>query len=108
MVELDKTFVAKNKKALLEEISMQLSKARELIDMVCMNPDSLPAAFVGIGTVIGTVDSYFKQYIVLRRGEIPTHAQIGFQAFNDDDEENLESDLRDTEVKDDKGKKNKH
>ena len=81
MLELDKIFVAKNKKALLEEMAMQLAKAKELIDVASVNPEAVSGAFVGLADAIGSIDSYFKEYMLLRRGEIPTPNVIGFQVF---------------------------
>lgn len=98
MLELDKIFVAKNKKALLEEMAMQLAKAKELIDLASVNPEAVSGAFVGLAAAIGSIDSYFKEYMLLRRGEIPTPNVIGFQAFDaDDEEEDLSDDIGDHE-----------
>jgi hypothetical protein len=97
MLELDKIFVAKNKKALLEEIAMQLAKARELIDVASVNPEAVSGAFVGLAAAIGSIDSHFKEYMLLRRGEIPTPNVIGFQIFEDEEEEDLSKELVDHE-----------
>ena len=48
MQELDKAFVAKNKKALLEEIAIQLSRARELIDKASLNSEDIAGSFAGV------------------------------------------------------------
>ena len=87
MLELDKIFVAKNKRALLEEITMQLAKARELIDMVSVNSEALAGGFVGIAATVGAIDGFFREYMLLRRGEIPTQHLIGFQVFDEPEEE---------------------
>jgi len=97
VLELDKIFVAKNKKALLEEMAMQLTKARELIDVASVNPEAVSGAFVGLAAAIGSIDSYFKEYMLLRRGEIPTPNVIGFQIFEDEEEEDLSKELVDHE-----------
>ncbi len=98
MLELDKIFVAKNKKALLEEMAMQLAKAKELIDAASVNPEAVSGAFVGLAAAIGSIDSYFKEYMLLRRGEIPTPNVIGFQVFDaDEEEEDLSDDIADHE-----------
>lgn len=98
MLDLDKIFVAKNKKALLEEMAMQLSKARELIDLASVNPEAVSGAFIGLAAAIGAIDSYFKEYMLLRRGEIPTPNVIGFQMFEAEEvEEDLSNDLGDHE-----------
>jgi len=97
--ELDKAFVAKNKKALLEEIAMQLSKSQDLVDLASTNPDGLAGAFVGLSACVGKIDSYFKEYMLLRRGEMPVQRLIGFAAFDADDDEAYSSeDVNDTEV----------
>lgn len=98
MQELDKAFVAKNKKALLEEIAMQLSKSQDLVDLASTNPDGLAGAFVGLSACVGKIDSYFKEYMLLRRGEMPVQRLIGFAAFDADDETYSPEDANDTEV----------
>lgn len=107
MLELDKIFVAKNKKALLEEMAMQLAKAKELIDMASVNPEAVSGAFVGLAAAIGSIDSYFKEYMLLRRGEIPTPNVIGFQIFDAEEEEDLSEDEADHEEPEGKRKPKK-
>jgi len=93
--DLDKIFVAKNKRALLEEMAMQLSKAHELIDIASTSPDGVAGAFVGLAACMGMIDGFFKEYMLLRKGEIaPTTAAIGFHAFDEDEDEGF--DVEDT------------
>ena len=87
MQELDKTFVAKNKRALLEEIAIQLSRARELIDNASMNSEMIAGAFAGVSSSVGAIEGYFKQYMLLRKGEITQQRLIGFAVFDEEDEE---------------------
>jgi hypothetical protein len=53
-------------------MAMQLAKAKELIDIASVNSEAMPGVFVGLAAAIGFIDSYFKEYMLLRRGEIPT------------------------------------
>ena len=108
MQELDKAFVAKNKKALLEEIAIQLSRARELIDNASMNSEMIAGAFAGVSSSVGAIESFFKQYMLLRKGEISQQRMIGFGAFDDSDEEFGAEDENDSEVGDKKSKKKSH
>jgi len=85
--ELDKAFVAKNKKALLQEIAIQLARGRELIDFASMNSDGIAGAFAGVCSSFASIESFFKQYMLLRSGEIPPQNLIGFSMFNEDDGE---------------------
>lgn len=99
MQELDKAFVAKNKKALLEEIAIQLSKSQDLVDLASTNPDGLAGAFVGLSACVGKIDSYFKEYVLLRRGEMPVQRLIGFAAFDADESDGYGTeDANDTEL----------
>ena len=90
MQELDKAFVAKNKKALLEEIAIQLSRAREMIDNASVNSEAIAGAFAGVCSCVGSIDGFFKQYMLLRKGEITQQRMIGFGAFDDDAPAGLE------------------
>ena len=85
MQELDKSFVAKNKRALLEEIAIQLERARSLIDNASVNSEAIAGAFAGVASSVGAIESFFKQYMLLRKGEISQQRLIGFGAFDDDD-----------------------
>lgn len=107
MQELDKAFVAKNKKALLEEIAIQLSRARELIDMASANSEMMAGAFVGVSSSVGAIESFFKQYMLLRKGEITQQRLIGFGAFDDVDEDFGAEDENDNDVGDAKAEKSK-
>ncbi len=98
MIELDKLFVAKNKRALLEEIALLLSKSQEYIDLASVNPDAKDGALLGLVAIVSSVTSYFKEYMLLRRGEIPTANLIGFQVFEDEKDEDMSEDLDDTEI----------
>ena len=101
MQELDKAFVAKNKKALLEEIAIQLSRAREMIDNASVNSEAIAGAFAGVCSCVGSIDGFFKQYMLLRKGEITQQRMIGFGAFDDDDDTEFgPEDESDSEQKD--------
>jgi hypothetical protein len=103
--ELDKTFVAKNKKALLEEIAIQLSRARELIDNASINSEAIAGAFAGVASSVGSIEAFFKQYMLLRKGEITQQRMIGFGAFDDEGVDFGPEDENDNEKPEPKGKK---
>jgi hypothetical protein len=104
--ELDKTFVAKNKKALLEEIAIQLSRARELIDNASLNSEAIAGSFAGLCSSVGCIEAYFKQYMLLRKGEITQQRMIGFAVFDEDDAEEFgPEDENDNEKPEKKAKK---
>jgi hypothetical protein len=92
-MKFDEAFIRRNKKALLEEISMHLYATRKLISNAALNPDALASSFVGIASEVGMVDAFFRQYMLFRSGQIPVPHPIGFKAFEDlDKEEELDDD----------------
>ena len=48
---------------------------------------------------VGAIESFFKQYMLLRSGEIPRQRLIGFASFEEDEEEEYgEEDVNDDAI----------
>ncbi len=92
-MRFDAAFVKKNKRALLEEISIHLHSTRELVANASLNPDALASSFVGIASELGSIDALFRQYLLFKIGEMPPPpTPIGFRSFEEPEECNDEDD----------------
>lgn len=100
MQKLDEIFVAKNKRALLEEIGIQIEKGQNLISVASVSPgaEAAQAVLCGLSNVIGSLDFLYKQYIILRSGEISPFSRIGFGAFDKEDTDPSKEDKEDSET----------